>query len=213
MKKIVVQLNTKSVEEAIKQVRAYKQAIPRMMNELLEFACEWLIEKANSHIDLADIGDDVKLLLRNGWEYEVFNGSAKVTNSINVKKTIRQQEEEIPLSVLVEFGVGAVGESNQHPNASDSGYEYNVPSPSKYAGRHHDEDTWRFITNSPQEIDLPQGSYETWRMGSGAFKIITRGAKGVMFAYNAIVDANMDLRNPNGEFAREWKRIKERYLR
>jgi hypothetical protein len=41
--------------------------------------------------------------------------------------------------------------------------------------------------------------------------VMTKGAKGVMYAYNALVDARIDLQNPNGEFATEWKNLKVRY--
>ena len=42
---------------------------------------------------------------------------------------------------------------------------------------------------------------------------MTKGTEGVMYAYNAIVDAQNELNNPNGIFAQEYKKLLERYVR
>ena len=116
---------------------------------------------------------------------------------------------------MVEFGVGVVGEGNPHPNASQEGYKYNVESEHKSA-----DGTWYFWTNS-NELDLPLSAIQDFR-GFDDFRGVkkekgkrivvgTRGSKGLMYAYNAIVDANIDLQNPNGDFATEWRKIKERH--
>ena len=199
MKKIVVELNQASVQQAINYLKHLRKNITKMMDEFLEFACEWIINQANRYIELSDLGDLVKMDIRNNWGYVVSNGSAKIEN-ISDK------------AVFVEFGVGIVGQEKPHPQSNVEGYIYNMPSESKRAGLYHDENTWRFITNDKDLIDLPSDSYETWEMASGSLKIITRGTKGVWYAYNAIVDAQMDLQNPNGAFATEWRKIKERYI-
>lgn len=199
--KINIKLNRKSIEQARKQLLYVKKILPQMQKDFLEDVAMWLINRANTHLNNSDIGENVKIDIRNGWEYDFTSTGIKITN--------RTEQ-----AVFVEFGVGVVGQGNAHPQASVEGYEYNMPSPYKYAGKHHDEDTWRFTKQSTEDVDLPKGSYETWQMGSGALKIITRGTKGVWYAYNAIVDAQTELaKSGGGEIGKMWEDIKARYIK
>jgi hypothetical protein len=213
MKKIVVALNQKSIQQSINYLKNLRHNIKRMMDELLEFACEWIINRANWYIAMSDLGDLVKMDIRNSWSYVVSNGSAKIENNSDK-------------AVFVEFGVGVVGEGSPHPNAQTEGYEYNVQRTyidgKGFAHSTKDENgMWYFWTNS-NELDLPLNALTDIR-GFDDFRgrkreqgkrivVGTQGAKGVWFAYNAIVDANVDLQNPNGDFAQEWRKIKERYM-
>ena len=77
---------------------------------------------------------------------------------------------------------------------------------------------WYFWTNS-NELDIPLKAVEDIRgfldyRGESGKRIVvgTRGSEGVMYAYQAIVDAKQELRNPNGDLARIWKEIKARYI-
>ena len=219
MKKINIQLNKASVEQAINHLKFLRSQIPKMMDEFLEFACLWIIKRANFYIDSADLGDIVKLRLRNGWSYNIVGGTATLSNSVIVKKRIGygddRSTEEVPLSVLVEFGVGVVGQTNPHPNANTSGYQYNKDSKSKSF-----DGAWTFFTDE-EELDLPTSSLlaHNWYEGERGVDgengrrliVMTKGAQGVMYAYNALVDARIDLQNPNGEFATELKNLKVRY--
>lgn len=202
MSKIVVELNPKSVQKAINQLKAYKKALPLMMNELLEFACEWIIERANFYIGNADLGSLVAMQLKNAWEYEISNGKAKVTNRLNAKRMVDGKMQEVPLSAMIEFGVGTIGSWNSHPKDAEEGYKYNIGT--KITG----DGFWVFTQTDDAEIDIPQ-KYISSRTDK---TVKTYGYPAVMYAYNAIVDANVDLQNPNGAFATEWRRIKERYL-
>jgi hypothetical protein len=213
MKKLVVELNTKSIEQTINYLKHLRKNIKKMMDEFLEFACLWVIDRANNYVAMADLGDLVKLDIRNGWEYNIVNGVATIRNTTSK-------------AVFVEFGVGIVGQGQPHPNASVEGYEYNIQK--TYTDKNgivrstKDENgMWYFWTNH-NELDLPLSAVEDIR-GHDDFRGVknekgkrivvgTRGAQGVMYAYNAIVDAKMDLQNPDGDFAREWAKLKERYL-
>lgn len=201
MKKITIQLNTKSIKDTQKYLLNLKKQIPKMRQEFLMAVAHWVTARANTYINLSDIGSLVKDQIKGGWEYEQTPNGVKIIN--------RTEK-----AVFVEFGVGVVGQSEAHPNASAEGYEYNLPSPYKYAGNYHDDDTWRFTKQSTEDVDLPKDSYETWQMGSGALKIITRGAKGVWYAYNAIVDAQTELaKSGGGEIGKMWEDIKARYIK
>jgi hypothetical protein len=199
--KINVTLNRNSIQKAIKQLNSISKQLPIMVQEFIEQLALWITDKANFYIDNSDIGSLVKSQIKESWKYEKFTNGIKVVNKSDK-------------SVYVEFGVGIVGQSDPHPNANNEGYEYNLPSEHKYAGKYHDENTWRFIKHSADEIDLPEGSYETWTMGSGDLKIITRGTRGVWYAYNAIVDAQMELaKSGGGKIGKMWEDIKARYIK
>ena len=199
--KINIELNQKSIEQAKKQLLYVKKILPQMQKDFLEDVAMWLIERANMYLNNSDIGENVKIDIRNGWVYNFTPSGITISNSTEK-------------AVFVEFGVGIVGQGNAHPQASAEGYEYNLPSPYKYAGKYHDEDTWRFTKQSTEDVDLPKGSYETWQMGSGALKIITKGAKGVWYAYNAIVDAQIELAKANGgEIGALWETVKRKYIK
>ena len=199
-KTIVVKPNKKSIDDAVFKLNVLRKFYSQIQYEFMQFVCEWIINRANFYIDFLDIGSLVRTDIKNSWDYEISpTFSAQITNTAEK-------------AVFVEFGVGVVGQMQPHPMANREGYQYNMPSIYKYAGKHHDENTWRFVKQSESEVDLPQGTYETWEKASGALKIITTGTEGAMFAYNAVVDAKMDLMNPNGELATEWNRILERYM-
>jgi hypothetical protein len=120
----------------------------------------------------------------------------------------------VPLAVLVEFGVGVVGQSQAHPNATAEGYEYNVDSGHKSA-----DGSWQFWLNS-DERDLPMnaftdfGTYDDHRKGGKRMVVTTRGTKGVWYAYNAIVDAQMELeKSGGGAIGKLWNDVKKRYIK
>lgn len=202
--KLNVELSPKSIQEAIKKLQfAKKQMKGNMMKDFLEDVCMWIINRANMYLDNSDIGEFVKADIKNGWEYEFTDDGAKLIN--------RTEK-----AVFVEFGVGVIGETDPHPNASAEGYEYNVENPSKSA-----DGSWSFFTNT-NELDLPTNAllahnwYNDMRGRGGEsgkrLFVMTRGTQGVMYAYNAVVDARNDLQNPNGELAQKRKALEEKYI-
>ena len=115
---INIALNKKSIEQAKKQLLYIKKILPQMTRDFLEEVAIWVIDRANYHLNNSDIGENVKIDIRNGWEYDFTDKGIKITN--------RTQK-----AVFVEFGVGIVGQGDPHPNSSTEGYEYNVDSPYK----------------------------------------------------------------------------------
>lgn len=226
--KIDITLDIASIEQAREQIKKAKRLFQKngkIIREFAEYACEWIIQRANDYINNADLGELVKLNLRNAWEYTLTPTGAKIINTAKkVKPNTHTPEGSDPqlfkdtvyLAVLVEFGVGIVGEQNQHPNAIAEGYVYDIPTDYKDSSG-----MWYFWTNH-NELDIPRSAIEDIR-GYDDFRgrknekgkriiVGTRGTEGVMFAYNAVVDAQQDMRNPNGQLAQEWKRLLERYL-
>ena len=201
--KINIQLNRKSIEQSKKQLIYVKKLWARMQKDFFEDVAMWLINRANTHLNNSDIGENVKIDIRNGWEYDFTPTGIKITN--------RTEK-----AVFVEFGVGIIGQTQSHPNASAEGYEYNEDSGSKSV-----DGAWTFYTNS-NELDLPQSALlaHNWYNGDrGKGKgqrllIMTKGAKGVWYAYNAIVDAQMELtKSGGGEIGKMWRDIKARYIK
>ena len=199
--KLEIGLNKQSIKNAIKQLNAIKKLVPTMQQEFLIQVAHWVTEKANNYINLSDIGSLVKDQIKSGWEYEQTSNGVKIIN--------RTEK-----AVFVEFGVGIVGQTQSHPNASSEGYEYNMESPYKSA-----DGSWSFWLNS-NERDLPMsafedfGTYDDHRKGGKRMVVTTRGAKGVWYAYNAIVDAQMELaKSGGGEIGKMWEDVKKRYIK
>jgi hypothetical protein len=209
--KIEVGLNKQSIKNAIKQLNAIKKTVPTMQQEFLVEVAHWLTDRANDYITNSDLGSLVKDQIRSSWSYEPTANGVKIVN--NAQKQVTNFGT-VPLAVLVEFGVGVVGQSQSHPNATAEGYEYNVDS-----GRKSADGSWQFWLNS-DERDLPMsaftdfGTYDDHRKGGKRMVVTTRGAKGVWYAYNAIVDAQMELAKPNGgEIGKLWNDAKKRYIK
>ena len=196
--KIEIALNKQSIRNAIKQINAIKKTVPTMKQEFLMLVAHWVTNKANDYINLSDIGSLVKDEIKGGWEYEPTTNGVKIIN--------RTQK-----AVFVEFGVGVVGQGNAHPQASVEGYEYNMDS---YHKDRKGTGTWVF-QSSLYRLDLPLNNVEFAYNKSGTdYAIVTRGAKGVWYAYNAIVDAQMELSKANGGAIGElWENVKRKYIK
>ena len=198
--KIKVELNSNSIQQTKKKLNYIKKMYQSgaLINEFLEGACEWIVNRANEKINSADLGENVKIDIRNGWEFEISKTKAKIIN--------RTEK-----AVFVEFGVGLRGFDEPHPSADEEGYEYNVDSGSK-----DENGVWYFYTNR-EDLDLPMKALNT---GSKTFSsdkrgrmfVATSGASGVMYAYNALIDASNDLHNPTGELAKMWRNLQEKYI-
>lgn len=195
---IRITTNGNAVNEILKRVEALKSKIQNEMTaELLVECCNSIIRRANDKLQLVDIGKNIKSEISKGWY--ISQKSAGVVALVNSSEK----------AVYVEFGVGAVGAENPHDEAGNVDYDYNVPSKSKYAGKYHDEDTWRFYKSNKADIDLQQGYYEDqWRTQSGSMKIITRGSPATMFVFNAVQDFVMER-----EAFTIWERICAKHLR
>lgn len=196
--KINIELNQKSIQEAKGKLLYVKKVLPQITRDFLEDVAMWLIERANMHLNNSDIGENVKIDIRNGWVYNFTPTGLQITNSTEK-------------AVFVEFGVGVVGQSQAHPQASAEGYEYNQDSPAK-----DNDGSWHFFANEA-DLDLPKSAIDYGLNGKGSqnrMAIYTRGAKGVWYAYNAIVDANMELAKANGgEIGALWEKAKSRYIK
>jgi hypothetical protein len=202
--KIEVGLNKQSIKNAIKQLNAIKKTVPKMQQEFLMEVAHWLTDRANDYITNSDLGSLVKDQIRSSWSYEPTANGVKIVN--NAQKQVTNFGT-VPLAVLVEFGVGIVGGGQPHPQASNEGYQYNVKSRAKFLGG-----SWSF-RGQMETLDLPQDSVD-YAGSDDELVFITQGAKGVWYAYNAIVDAQTELAKANGgAIGKLWNDVKKRYIK
>lgn len=196
--KLTIDLDSKSVQNAIRELHRARNNVSKALDELLYLSCERIALLANQNLETTTIGENLKSKIQSSWNIIVKNGIATLTNL----------EEK---AVYVEFGTGVVGEQSPHPKANSSinkpRYKYNMPSKSKYAGQYHDEDTWRFYTQDENSIDLQEGFYEVWALKDGVtLKVITKGSPSTMFLFNAI------MRFKSENHAKElWEQVKAKY--
>lgn len=200
--KITVGLNTKSIKNAVKALEtAKKQLADKMVEELLVACCERIKQRANDNIAQLDLGTNVKSGIQGAWEISKTDNGYKLTNTWH-----KQHGKFEMASAYVEFGVGIVGSEEPHPEASEAGYEYNVPSSSK------DEDgVWGFYTNLA-DLDLPDGNYLIERRygkkndSRGRVLVSTAGTQATRFLYKAVMDFS-----DNHEAKTLWQEIKAKY--
>ena len=189
MKTIKVELNQNSIKSAINQLRDIKKLITDdMMLEYMQEAANWIINRANEILDMSDIGENVKDSIKDSWFIEKKSQSHIVIHNISQK------------AHYVEFGVGIIGQTAQHPNASKAGYEYDVKSEYKFG-----QGFWKFSVENRSWLDIPEDAIIYSEVTSKGEKIITQGTEGVWYLYNAVQDFKMR------EQPKLWERIKKKY--
>lgn len=189
-KKIVVELNRKSIQDAIKQLKNTKKIIQKqMMLEYMQRSAEWIRDRANDLVSLADIGENVKEAIKDYWFIEKISDSHIVLYNISEK------------AAYVEFGVGIIGQSSQHPNANNAGYEYNVKSEYKFG-----QGFWQFNVEDRSWLDIPEDAIVYQNVTNSGETIITQGTEGVWYLYNAVEDYKLR------EQKRLWEELTKKYL-
>lgn len=187
--RIDVELNSKSIKEAIKILQKQKQIFSeKAIPEFLEKSANRIRELANENLDRADIGKNVKEAIKDSWFV------SKLSNSHIVLYNISQK------SAYVEFGVGIIGQTAQHPNANNAGYEYNVKSEYKFG-----QGFWQFTVEDRSWLDIPEESIIYQDYNKAGESIITQGTQGVWYLFNAVEDFKLR------EEKRLWEEIKKKY--
>lgn len=187
--KINVELNPKSIKEAIKTLKKQRkilieQAIPKY----LQMSANWIINRANEILSNSDIGDNVKESIKNSWFVDIISNSHIVLYNISRK------------SAYVEFGVGIIGQTSKHPNADNAGYEYDVKSEYKFG-----QGFWQFSVEDKSWLDIPENAIIYEDFNKVGKSIITQGTQGVWYLFNAVEDFKLQ------EEKRLWEEIKKKY--
>lgn len=174
--RINIDLSKKSIENAIKQIKAVQKKVQKDLPRVyLEKCVAKIIELANQNLMATNIGSKVKSIIQSQWKI-----SPVVGNKITLSNTA-QLESGKNLAVFVEFGVGIVGQENSHELAKEANYQYNVPSSSK-----KENGQWSFGTADGESyMNLEREYYETYDFGDGVLTIVTKGSPATLFLYKA----------------------------
>ena len=173
--KIPIRFDKKSIENAIKQIKAVQKKVqtdfPRVY---LQKCVESIKAIANRNLAMTNIGSEVKALIQTSWETSAVIGN-KITLSNNA-----EYESGKNLAVFVEFGVGRVGGSKPHSVADKANYEYNV-----WSMRKDPNDRWTYTLEGGEDrMNIESGYYEGGNTDKG-FYFKTAGSPATMFLYKA----------------------------
>lgn len=184
--------DTNSIRNAIKQLRQAQKDLVKMYNEFLNTCCDWFIERANLYVSQTEIGGNAIAEIQQSWVVRKVGDSRIIENNART-------------AVFVEFGVGVVGGENPHDNASMAGYDYNIPTVYKNSA----DGSWVFYENQ-SDMNIPDKDIDNRvifnepNRNSERMLVKTRGTKAVMYAYNALIDLQM-------EMPKIWQKIKVKY--
>lgn len=187
-------LNSKSIENAIKQIKKAQSQLDKMVEDFLFTCCTYIYDKANDNLRNSEIGEDVKRNIMSGWQIPEIRRFGNKTIA-----TLRNTDSQ---AVYVEFGVGIVGSYLPHERVitGETDYEYNIPTQHKSASGQ-----WVFSAKDDSFVDLDNGYYIIKPNKLGENWVITKGSPALMYAYNACVDLQAF------EFKRIWENIKKKY--
>jgi hypothetical protein len=186
MKKIFV-LNEQSLKNTINSLELIKNKIQgEIFNDFYKRCYNFFVRQANYYLLSSGIGDLVIAEIQNSWSYKKLKKRFRIYNTAEK-------------AVYVEFGVGVVGEENEHPNAENAKYKYNEPSDSKFI-----DGAWMFKAYE-DELDIPQKAIvSSMPKADGRLKILTYGTEGCFYAFNALDDLKL-------EIPKIWEEIKIKY--
>lgn len=172
--KVRMNLSKKSIQSVIKKVEDLKKKAQTELPKVFLRKCvARIIELANQNLMATDVGFEVKNLIQNSWETsEIVNNKITLSNTAEFKKGEN-------LAIFVEFGVGIVGQSNNHTMSGEAGYAYNVPSAAK-----DQHGNWFAYVDGENSMNIESDYYEKYDTPSGLI-IKTQGSPATMFLYKA----------------------------
>lgn len=168
MSKVInIGFDTKSIRQAIKEIENIRRKFSNIIPQAYLSKCaDYVISRANEYLSNYNIDGEITADIQTHWSKEM-----PTSNTI---KVINDSDK----AVFIEFGVGRVGSISSHPNASESGYQYNLPSNAKSVNG-----TWAFDVRDKNGIDLVKGYYKHRRDA-----VVTSGSPANMYLYNATLD-------------------------
>lgn len=123
MTKIKMKLTTRSIEEAIREVKQYRQKLDDRVKALIK-------ELVNKGVEIAKAQVRELNAVYTGQLEESITGFFDEETGIGIIRT------DCPYAVYVEFGTGVVGQRNPHPEPIE-GWEYDI-------NKHGDAGWWYF---------------------------------------------------------------------
>lgn len=173
--KIPIRFDKKSIENAIKQIKAVQKKVKTDLPRVyLQKCVESIKAIANRNLSMTNIGSEVKALIQTSWET-----TAVIWNKITLSNNA-EYESGKNLAVFVEFGVGRVGGSKPHEVANEANYQYNV-----WSMRKDPNDKWVYTLEGGEDrMNIESGYYEGGNTDKG-FYFKTAGSPATMFLYKA----------------------------
>ena len=147
-----------------------KKLYRKMTNFFLRRSCTWIKNRANFYLDQAPIGIATIEEIKRGWQEPKIVGNRAYMRNTDGK------------AVFVEFGVGVVGQQEQHANASTTGYAYNVPSEAK-----DPSGGWYFFVEW-NRTNIPSSDLEQLYSDAEGSWYYTHGTTGQNYTYQALMD-------------------------
>lgn len=123
MAKIQMKLTTRSIEDAIREVKEYKRELNDRVKALIKELVDKGVEIAKAQV--RDLG-----AVYTGQLEESITGFFDEETGLGIIRT------DCPYAIYVEFGTGVVGERNPHPEPIE-GWQYDV-------NEHGDKGWWYF---------------------------------------------------------------------
>lgn len=172
--RIKISLDKKSIKSAIEQVKTVQKKVKTDLPKVyLQKCVSRIIEIANRNLSMTDIGSEAMTLIQTSWNISPIVGN-KIILSNNA-----EFEQGKNIAVFVEFGVGVVGEWQNHTLANEANYQYNVPSYSKLW------DKWYFtLEGGAERMNIESNYYESQNTKAGVM-YGTKGSPATMFLYKA----------------------------
>lgn len=168
MSKVInIGFDTKSIRQAIKEIENIRRKFSNIIPQAYLSKCaDYVISRANEYLSNYNIDGEITADIQTHW-----------TKEMPTKNTIKVVNDS-DKAVFIEFGVGRVGSISSHPNANETGYQYNLPSSAKSTSG-----IWAFDVRDKNGIDLVKGYYKHRRNS-----VITSGSPANMYLYNATLD-------------------------
>lgn len=193
MVKVKINFDKESIEKAIAKLKETKKKMQKDVVDLFLTKClEWIRDRANFYLSNLSMDSEITTDIQVHWDIQDV--------SSNVKKLVNTSDK----ATFVEFGVGSVGQKNEHPQATSENYEYNVPSRYK-----HSDGSWVFNAKGKEyAIDLNEGYFGVYqRQNSGKVVVVTKGSPANLYLYNA----GMDLWS-SGHYHKIWAECLKKLL-
>lgn len=193
--RINVTLTTASIQEAVNRLKNVETQLSSVIvPKYLEKCCMWLKTRANEYLYTSGLNSGVIGEVERGWTIIQISN-----NSYMLRNTGR--------AYLLEFGVGVVGEENQHPDAASADYEYNKESRYKKT-----DGSWIFKVDDRNTLDIKKENVMPRNDGTIQYNtgktIRTKGQRGTMFLHNAVIDFKT-----TGAYKKLWAETKAEYIR
>ena len=171
-KKINITFDIKSLKNAIKELKSIQTKMRvDIPNKFLNRCLDEIIIRANNYLEQIPIDYRVTSNIMGSWHKTVTGNSATLINDADK-------------AVFIEFGVGAVGQDEPHPNASETNYKYNVQPGFKLP-----DDSWIFKLDNELGSDImDKYVLHIWDTFTDTTFIQTEGQPAQLYLYNAIMD-------------------------